>query len=115
MKWLKGLLHPRFFSACFEARPSNLKPHFWTNFQFYSTNVVSDFLGTRRNITLKFLLLGLLHPHLRYGSKPEGPNELVKRFVRGRAGPINILRDLGYFHLVDYFSSGSQVSFSNLG
>ena len=51
----------------------------------------------------------------RHSLKPEGPQELVKHFVRGHAGPINILGDLGYFHLVDYVSPGSQVSCSNLG
>ena len=31
-KWLKGMLHPPFFSVYSEARPSNLKPHLCTNF-----------------------------------------------------------------------------------
>jgi len=45
-----------FFSADFEARPKNMKPHFSINFQFCFKNVVSDFPGARRNITLRIPL-----------------------------------------------------------
>jgi len=53
--------HRGFLSAFPEARPQNLKPHLYTNFEFCFTNVVSDFPHARRNFTLKS---PLLHPRL---------------------------------------------------
>ena len=48
-----------FISACFKARPENPIPHLRSNVRLHFTNVVSDFQGAGRNITLN---IPLLHP-----------------------------------------------------
>jgi len=53
--WSTDSTNRGFFSACSDARPQNLQPHLYTNFQFCFKNVVSDFLCVRRKIAPNFL------------------------------------------------------------